>query len=192
MKKLVVVLLLFIFMGCSLFSQEECYLLFGQSNASWYLEYAIEQKTGVEVIRNWHPGCSVITWYDGSIQENLENDLDVIEGLVNYEVKGIVWFQGESDTASIKQRENFVVNTVQVLMSMLQAVGYPVDIYLIKIGYAGTDQTKMDNCMGIRVRQDVIAGLSELITVGDSWGLERSDPYHLTLAGCVQLVNSMF
>ena len=192
MKKLVVGFILLILMGCSLFSQEECYLLFGQSNASWYFEHAIEEETGIEVIRNWHPGCSIVTWYDGTVQDNLTSDLAVIDSCSEYEIKGIVWFQGEADTASSAQLNYFVNNTVAVLIRFLQEVGYNVDIYLIKIGYDGTDPDRLNNCYSIRVRQDVIAGLSELVTIYDSWGLERSDNWHLTYDGCVELAESMF
>jgi len=81
------------------------YFCGGQSNANdiWYetiKENILKVDPTAMVIWNNHPGKSISYWWDEYIGVNYEEDYDVIKSSIaglNYDFKGVFWYQGESD-----------------------------------------------------------------------------------------------
>ncbi len=175
MKKIIYFLFIIFFWGCNLFQPPvNVYFCGGQSNATviWYETIKAEilkvDPTAI-VIHNYHPGNSLMEWYTSYPKDNYIEDMGIIKSYlddVNYNFKGFIWWQGESD-----RFEGYYQQYENRFMAMIKEFKKDVKDYNFSV--VMTIVASMESAPGIRMAQIDTINNNNFIYGFDSAGYER-------------------
>jgi hypothetical protein len=184
MEKIILVLLgVSLLISCEIIPEVEApknaYFLLGQSNASSPWVGSIKDEISKHdpnavFVSQKHGGSSIKEWFDGEPKENYISDINLIkESLygMNFNLKAIFWFQGESDkNLSDEYGERFY--------SLFNQLSADINDYDYKIITTIVDSPTL-NCDLIRNIQMEISNNNENIYHIDSREYKRFDDFHL-------------
>lgn len=173
----------------------DVYILLGQSNANYvlgnYLYGWIKQNNADAIlIQNNHPGNGSWEWYDNGIQQNLIDDITYIDSelsrLHGYEVKGIFWFQGETDATTAGYVPYYSDRFMGIYNTLTGQ--YKCEWYTFVIGCNTTDQDLIERVQAIARRQCYELPNDYALITGS---YERVDTYHLSNKGYHDIARDM-
>lgn len=196
----------FILSGCDIYGPPPSngipvYFIGGQSNASsWWassieLEIKKSQPEAVIVYQN-HGGQSISTWFDKGPGSNLIDDLELLhektKDLDKFFIKGIFWYQGESD-GNLEKQEKYKERFIYFKQYIERHFNQRINFLMVKVSSETIDYS------GIReIQQNIIDSYDSIIGI-DSVGYERMDGTHLTFdagtefgAECVSVFSNYF
>lgn len=165
------------------------YICNGQSNARAEWAYAVgaeikKIEPDAIILWIWHPGDSIIKWWDGTPQSNLIEDCHFFQNELNsidYDIKGFFWFQGEAD----RYPDKFPYYAYRFI-NMINYIKYELNDSEFDIMISYVYSTLPDHNMTyIRLIQKNIVKNYYHYFGFDSMGYPRDDGLHLTLPGRV-------
>ncbi len=156
------------------------------SNPVAVLKFA---KGATTLATDWDANYVSNFMYDGMVETIPDGKFNLGQAGFRFNIKGLIWYQGESDAFSQTNADNYEDNLNDLFLDIRTRLKVPnLPIIICKIDYAANPPTYLTE---VRAAQQAVADTDSNIKIIDTSGLGRRDDVHLNAAGMYSLGESI-